>query len=442
MIGKALLGFSAISAALADSDLFGCNDFESCKPEWEGEYEYYVSGPDYHNHLIARSAELANYAYYTIYYCNTQKYNALSPVECISEQPFFKDVFQTEVTTNLGLSDVSGFELQMYNGTIHENQMWSIETEEYMPYGLVGVTTMPAGYEDSTFDTDRKIGHIVFRGSSNNGDWAANYDYGVLDDGIYQGFAKRARIYRDHVFGLLVGLRQKYPEMQDVIFSGHSLGGADSTIALSSINRMCNGSNGPVVEGCEDLEGLVYHNINFASPIPGTPDFAEESRGYITYYRRVLMTGDHVPHVPGSITGTWLNYLQTELVDVGGNFKAWKHIGDGLVLVEDGLRWINRHYRFKRYNIAISSWLGGGQQPIEWIGNIINAKIDAKLYAGGSVHSMLNYARRTFEALFGESPNNLVEMMGYNDVEDENDSLLVHRDLLEDAVNNDYFHYL
>ena len=144
------------------------------------------------------------------------------------------------------------------------------------------------------YNTKYKMNFIGFRGSSNIKNWITNiqfdiiYPYGEsigIEKGFYNLFCSlKNDIYND--INLLVDKNNN----NNIIITGHSLGGAIST--LLSFDVLYN-----------NLPYNVYL-ITFGSPRVGNKNFVEYFNKYKIYSKRITHYYDIVPHLPQS----FLNY--------------------------------------------------------------------------------------------------------------------------------------
>ena len=129
---------------------------------------------------------------------------------------------------------------------------------------------------------------IVFRGSSSRRDWLINlsaskliYPYG---DGnskvkIHSGFCKAYLSVRKEIHNLV----RLWAGTHDIIFTGHSLGGAIATIAAVD---------------CEYNFNINPKLITFAQPKVGNRAYAESIDRRVPDYQRLCNVYDPVPHLP------------------------------------------------------------------------------------------------------------------------------------------------
>jgi len=188
------------------------------------------------------------------------------------------------------------------------------------PFGFTAILKWPTGRSGAK----RVIGVVAFRGSARKSDWRDNFNAGWRSD-IYKGFYVRAQKYGPMIKRQLEAMKRANPSMDDVVFTGHSLGGADASICPSYITRLGKRSS--------NLARVKYHAITFGQPRPGTQDFQSESRRSLTFYRRIANAGDPVTSVPPSTAG-------------------FAHIDDGLLLYADPST-----LTIKKYDIT--KWGGG-----------------------------------------------------------------------------------
>lgn len=207
--------FSLIPA----KSFFRCSTYDSCKPKYDSDAEYKYTTND--ALMIEQSAYLSKYVY---------------KINNIWERPDI-NVAHKDFT----FRDLIGFDLNRNNWNAHV-------------FGMTGIMTDHFG-ED--------IGFVSFRGTSNIQDFFDDANLGITND-RYTGFEERAKVYVHELKNRILQMKKK--GISEILFTGHSLGGADATIA-------------PVVLGeyyPSLARSMKFHVITFGSPRPGNNDFAKK----------------------------------------------------------------------------------------------------------------------------------------------------------------------
>jgi hypothetical protein len=129
---------------------------------------------------------------------------------------------------------------------------------------------------------------VAFRGTQNSLDWEANLD--AIEIGhpvggaVHKGFYELYQTIKPELCAKLASLVGN--EVQDIYVTGHSLGGALSTLATVDIQQTYG-------------QRCAVHHYSFASPAVGDPQFAEAYRNLgITTSCRMANLCDDVPLLP------------------------------------------------------------------------------------------------------------------------------------------------
>ena len=166
---------------------------------------------------------------------------------------------------------------------------------------------------------DHAIGEICFvgfRGTKNGKDWAANFN--VAEGGVswphlndyYRPFYKKSVIVLDKIYDLT-------PSCDHLIFTGHSLGAAVSSISAIELQQRL-----------RTRKSVSISLINFASPRPGTSKIAKKAEA-LDFIFLIDNKGDLVPTVPpvsaGFVQLTWTSKINGRN-SISGYYelvKAW-----------------------------------------------------------------------------------------------------------------------
>ncbi len=127
---------------------------------------------------------------------------------------------------------------------------------------------------------------IVFRGTDNINGWIGNFQ-AVYDPGPLEK-TKAHEGFQDALFPSVLQLtelvKQAKPKSKKIWITGHSLGGALSSLYAGMLSE--NGYS-------------VYGIYTFASPRPGNGDFQVQLNNKINGpHYRIANSGDMVPHLP------------------------------------------------------------------------------------------------------------------------------------------------
>jgi triacylglycerol lipase len=191
------------------------------------------------------------------------------------------------------------------------NTFWDSKTSTYLSFGKM----------DNTYI-------IAYEGSQDLTDWMIDLEISKLipykdypTAKVHYGFWQAYSSIRQELYTTL----QK-EEITNLFITGHSLGGALSTITSLDI-----------------AEELGYPNIsmiNFGSPRVGNPDYVEIYKQYIKNYYRVTHGSDPIPRLPPTLLGFYhigneiyypnstLSYIsctesENDQCEDGNNFLPW-----------------------------------------------------------------------------------------------------------------------
>ena len=135
---------------------------------------------------------------------------------------------------------------------------------------------------------------VGFRGSSNVKNWLTNIHFSMIypydnNIGLEKGFYNLFESMKNEIYDNIDNISKKY-NTQNLLITGHSLGGAIST--LLSFDILC--------------DNLPYKIslITFGSPRVGNQDFVDSFNKYNIYSKRITHYYDIVPHLPQE----FLNY--------------------------------------------------------------------------------------------------------------------------------------
>ncbi|MEM7673031.1 MAG: lipase family protein [Verrucomicrobiota bacterium] len=178
------------------------------------------------------------------------------------------------------------------------------EVIEYSPGAIV------AQGEDGTV-------YVAHRGTKDSKDWDVDAQIVPITlevDGndlgkIHNGFHRSYFSYESKIKAALVDLLQStgIPPTA-VIFSGHSLGGALSTINARVFN--------PSEWGFPD--DIAYGALTFGSPQPGIQSFKDAFPDAHQRLRHIINNNDVVPKLPGAIGYCHVGEILTLQEDLGG----------------------------------------------------------------------------------------------------------------------------
>ncbi|CAJ0577191.1 unnamed protein product, partial [Mesorhabditis spiculigera] len=139
---------------------------------------------------------------------------------------------------------------------------------------------------------DKKIIALVFRGTTTDEQLLAEIDEtlrkkiplgaGTVDEYFYDGFNK---LWTGGMKDDFLSLRSKYPSF-DIYVTGHSLGGAMSTIAANYLVLT------------QNVPAASIKHMTFGEPRVGDQAFADDHDARFTYSFRVTNHNDVGPHIP------------------------------------------------------------------------------------------------------------------------------------------------
>jgi hypothetical protein len=129
---------------------------------------------------------------------------------------------------------------------------------------------------------------VGFRGSTNFHNWFTNIHFSLIypyddDIALEKGFYNLFKSMKEDIYNNIDSLTKKY-NTKNILITGHSLGGAIST--LLSFDILYN-----------SLPYKIYL-ITFGSPRVGNQKFMKEFNKYNIYSKRITHHYDIVPHVP------------------------------------------------------------------------------------------------------------------------------------------------
>lgn len=144
----------------------------------------------------------------------------------------------------------------------------------------------------------RYMAVVAFTGTLNSLDWEDSlFNSGLNELDIHEGYFNRVYNVKDHLEKQLNKLQKKY-DFQDVLFTGHSMGGTEASIAPVLLKHA--------------FPGTFFHVITFGQSKPGGYEFRRFAEQSITFHRRIVNCGDPASGMPRS--------------------DAYTHIDDGVTL--------------------------------------------------------------------------------------------------------------
>ena len=194
---------------------------------------------------------------------------------------------------------------------------------------------------------DHKIGEICFvgfRGSYNAQDWAANFNIAEGGpswphlNGYYRPFYKKSEIVLDKIYDLT-------PSCNHFIFTGHSLGGAVSSISAIELQQRL-----------KTRKPVSISLINFASPRPGTSKIAKKAES-LNFIFLIDNKGDLVPTVPpvsaGFVQLTWTSKIngRNNLFGYYDLVRAWAIENSLLDNLRSDILWARLRTWFERDSV-------------------------------------------------------------------------------------------
>ena len=160
--------------------------------------------------------------------------------------------------------------------------------EEKGSNGFTALVTMHNGLKYLT---------VTFKGTEDMNDMMSNLDYTKNEFDIHTGFYNRIKTNGEIWLDQLAKLKKRHgSDIEDILFAGHSLGAAESTIAPYWLKQELNKI--PNSETAANLKNLRFHVVHYAPPRAGGQKFAEEFNKIVTYFRGVMAAGDSVTGVP------------------------------------------------------------------------------------------------------------------------------------------------
>ena len=177
-------------------------------------------------------------------------------------------------------------------------------------YGFMSILQIPI--ENSS--SKRPIFCVAFRGTRTAKDFLNDINHTITDHGIFRGFYNRSHIYAWHIFKAIYDTKTDpnhphYQEnLQDIVFTGHSLGSADAliapvVIATEKLEKFAEIMKKPKKEIEDFWNSLKIHYVGFGTPRCGTSNLVEKARNTLTFHRRFNNAGDVVATVPWEIYG-------------------------------------------------------------------------------------------------------------------------------------------
>jgi len=359
--------------APAQGDLFGCSDYDSCAAA-------NVDETLFNKMMIFTGVQFAKYAYKV---SETDKENPASVFDDKSyiedlllndqiyglfDNPYnAKDWLQIESSEGFFLKHPGGRKAQVlgYSGYM---SLRTVDQELKDPNPAVA-EKKPVEEEAKPVEEEKKeeescwiwcrkrrsaendrrnVIFVNFRGTATKSDAKDDVDIGIEKD-VYTGFYRRSQV---HAVTLLKRLLALYKESKavDVLFGGHSLGGADAMIAPVILKRVVAKPSKEFFEAFPNEEDQMqiidlvnsvfkFHTITIGAPRPGSPIFAQEFKNVVTYHKRLENWGDAVPKNPSQkAEALWQNKAIRGLVQLGielGFESRFAHVDTSQVLNDD-----------------------------------------------------------------------------------------------------------
>lgn len=293
--------------------LFGCSNFTDCEPEWNkfDKTRFLPSKNQLEVLKLEKEYDLLK-SYKQIY----QKYlfeNAITiKLTELAKATYKIDTdyvnFDQKSVSKKSNHWTSPYSIQASGILIKDIHHFHLDDHRGMA-GFTGVLQIPVGADNTTNQTQtyRNIAIVLFRGTESFEDFKNIISTNPKNE-IYTGFYERFPKYGLPVFKNLANIFLKYkklndanPDIQskitDVIFSGHSIGGADATVAPILFKRII-GDKYQKIPFFKTWRSLPKHVITFAAPKPGTKKFSTEVKNTVTFYRRYENIGDPIPMLP------------------------------------------------------------------------------------------------------------------------------------------------
>jgi predicted lipase len=139
---------------------------------------------------------------------------------------------------------------------------------------------------NTSLSQPRYMAVVAFTGTLNSQDWEDSLlksDLNELD--MHAGYFNRVYNVKDYLEKKLNDLRKKY-DFQDVLFTGHSMGGTEATIATVLLKHA--------------FPETFFHVITFGQSKPGGYQFRKYAEQSIAFHRRIVNCGDPASGMPRS----------------------------------------------------------------------------------------------------------------------------------------------
>ena len=296
-----------------EGPLFGCNSYEECDA-------FGNQTTVFQDFMSFTAIQLAAYAYYAEEGEYAARYNEGEKVESkphhffdnkenmvkfLLDDPAYDDLFDSESESIIPKYNPKNW---LTIGTTKGFHFFNAKTDKSRVLGLSAMLKFrhPETVHFGKNKESRNVAAIIFRGSTVASDWKDNLDYGITED-IYKGFHGRSKSY---AIPLIMRIYKMFKlsgkTIKDVLFAGHSLGGADSMISPVAIRRAVystkfnNTFPGALKHQVADLinNQLAFHTINIGAPKPGNANFIDAFSNELMFHNRVINDYDPVPDVP------------------------------------------------------------------------------------------------------------------------------------------------
>merc|ERR1712176_504715 len=194
----------------------------------------------------------------------------------------------------------------------------------------------------------RNVIFINFRGTATKSDAKDDTDIGMQKE-VFLGFYRRSQVHAVTILKRLLAL-YKESKAVDVLFGGHSLGGADAMIAPVILKRVVAKPSKEFFEAFPNEEDQMqiidlvnsvfkFHTITIGAPRPGSPVFAQEFKNVVTYHKRLENWGDAVPKNPSETAeALWQNKAVRGITELGIELlfeSRFAHVDTSQVLKDD-----------------------------------------------------------------------------------------------------------
>ena len=126
---------------------------------------------------------------------------------------------------------------------------------------------------------NNNILYISFRGTYDVSDMLTDFDL-YMTDNVHAGFLDHFNSIKDEVEACIID----YPEKQEVIFTGHSLGGSCATLAGHYFSNQ--------------YPTINFNVYTFGSPKVGNQTFVDEFNARVAESTRIFLEEDPVPMLP------------------------------------------------------------------------------------------------------------------------------------------------